>query len=183
MIRKILLAGGVCVAGVALAAGPAAAHECFNVSRSAQANSEIAAHSNGWFDIQTSQLVAILVSGCLAAPDPTCPPTDAIPGLSANDVAYIQNPANDVVGEILGFVPRSQAVTDLMAFTSVVAADAATCNVPLDYLTKPNSTAAGGAPTKVVTNGTGIDHFPEVYHDQLVAGYTAAYSGAQVICP
>jgi hypothetical protein len=175
---------GVCVSGIALAAGPAAAHECFNASRSDQANAEIAAHSNGWFDIQTSQLVAILVSGCIQAPSPNCPPTDAIPGLSANDLAYIQNPANDVVGEILGFVqPRSQAVTDLMTFTSQVAVDAATCGVPMDYLTKPNSTAAGGAPTKVVTNGTGIDHFPDVYNAQLIAAYTAVYFNTTVTCP
>jgi hypothetical protein len=177
--------GGAAVgAALVLMAGTASAHECFNASRSAQADAEIAQHAHGWFDIHTSQFVAIFVSGCIQTGDAGCPiTTTAIPGLANADIAYIQDPTHDVISEILGFAPASMAVTDLLAFTNQVATAASTCGVPLDYLTKPNSTAAGGAPTKVVTNGVGIDHFPDVYGGQLVAAYNAIYNNVAVVCP
>src|SRR5438552_3093656 len=103
-LRRIMLLGGVGVIAVALAAGPASAHECFNASRPDQANSVIAQHSHGWFDIQTSQLVAFLVASCIQQPGPDCPPTP--PSLSADDVAYLQStPFDQIAGEILGFAP------------------------------------------------------------------------------
>jgi hypothetical protein len=46
-MRKLLAAVGVAGLIVALAAGPASAHECYNASRSAQGNAQIAANSNG----------------------------------------------------------------------------------------------------------------------------------------
>jgi hypothetical protein len=170
--------GVAAVAGVAIAAGPVAAHECFNASRSDQANQEIAQHSNGWFNITTPQILAILISGCIQSNDAGCPITTT--GLlSPTDTAYIQDPANDIPGEILGFTtPQSPAVQDLLAFTNEVATQAeCVYGVPASYLTKPNSTAAGGAPTKVVSNGTGIDHFPDVYGQSLIASYNFVYGG------
>jgi hypothetical protein len=41
---------------------------------------------------------------------------------------------------------------------------------------------AGGAPGKVVTNGKGVEHFPDVYIDQLLAGYSAALGGSASDC-
>jgi hypothetical protein len=46
-MRKLLAAVGVAGLIVALAAGAASAHECYNASRSAQGNAQIAANSNG----------------------------------------------------------------------------------------------------------------------------------------
>jgi hypothetical protein len=46
-MRKLLAAVGVAGLIVALAAGPASAHECYNASRSAQGNASVAANSNG----------------------------------------------------------------------------------------------------------------------------------------
>jgi hypothetical protein len=159
-----------------LLAGPASAHECFNASRSAQAEAAIAKHSHGWFDIQTSQLLAIFVTSCTQQPGPDCPPTP--PTLTSADVAYLQSTSFDqILGEIFGAVPRSTAVTNLMTFTDQVATIAGGCGVPTHYLTLNNATAAGGAPAKVVTNGKGIDHFPDVYGAQLFAAYGQALGG------
>src|SRR6516164_6671212 len=117
--RAGFIVGGATLA-LALVAGPASAHECFNVSRSARANSVIAQHSHGWFDIQTSQFLAIFVASCVQQPAPGCPPTP--PTLTDSDVAYLQStPFEQIVGEILGFAPRSTAVTDLLTFTDQVA--------------------------------------------------------------
>ena len=57
-------------------------------------------------------------------------------------------------------------------------ADAASqLGVPTHYLTLNNASAAGGAPAKVVTNGKGIDHFPDVYGDQLIGSFFGVYCG------
>ena len=58
-----------------------------------------------------------------------------------------------------------------------VAAAAADLGVPTHYLTLAHATAAGGAPSKVATNGKGIDHFPDVYGGQLFAAYVSVYCG------
>jgi hypothetical protein len=175
-LRRIVLLGGASVASVALAVAPVSAHECFNASRSDRANTVIAQHSHGWFDIQTSQFIAILVASCVQGPGPDCPPTP--PSLTPDDVAYLQTTNfEQIIGEIFGFAPRSTAVTDLLAFTGQVATIAGGCGVPTHFLTLSNATAAGGAPSKVVTNHKGIDHFPDVYGQQLLAAYTQALGG------
>src|SRR2546426_11563602 len=104
------------VAMVALAASLAFGHECFNANRSTRANTVIAQHAHGWFDIHTSQLVAILLVSCIQQPSSDCPPP---PTLSAADIAALQSgDFETLVGEILGFVPPGAAVTDLLAFTT-----------------------------------------------------------------
>jgi hypothetical protein len=173
--RAAVIVGGATLA-LALVAGPASAHECFNVSRSAQADSAIAKNSHGWFDIQTTQFLAIFVASCVQQPSSDCPPTP--PTLTDADIAYLQStPFDQIIGEIFGFAPRSTAVTDLLTFTDQVATITAGCGVPTHYLTLNNASAAGGAPAKNVTNGKGIDHFPDVYGAQLQAAYGEALGG------
>jgi len=160
----------------------ASAHECFNASRSAQANSVIAQHSHGWFDIQTSQIAAILVVSCLQTPGPDCPPPP--PSLSPGEINDLKTGGFEfLVGQILGFVPTGPAVNDLLAFTSRVATEAACLGVPTHYLTLANATAAGGAGGKsVTTDGKGIDHFPDVYGQQIGAAYATVLSGGPSAC-
>lgn len=166
----------------------ASAHECFNTSWSARANSEIAQHSHGWFDIQTWQLTAIFAGTC----DPTtggCPPLP--PGTAAVTTV---NP-DLLVGAILGFVPDPSAVmspAQYDAFTALVSfsQDVATVaheqfGVPTNYLTLANATAAGGADHSgqdVTADGHGIEHFPDVYGAQLMAAYQQVFCGL-VTCP
>jgi hypothetical protein len=182
-VRRIVMCGGVVVAALILAAVPASAHECLNSSRTAKANEMIAAHSKGWFDIQTSQLLGIFIISCIEQPSSDCPP---IPSqiTAADQTAIQQGDFEELLGELFGFVtPTSQAITDVLAFTNAVASVANTCfDVPLHYLTLNNATAAGGAPAKVTTNGKGIDHFPDLYNDQLFASYLQVYTG-QPGCP
>src|SRR5213594_246091 len=131
--RKTGMTVAGAVAMVALAAGLAFGHECFNANRSARANTVIAQHAHGWFDIHTSQLVAILIVSCIQQPSSDCPPP---PPLSAADVAALQAGNFEIlVGEILGFAPRETAVTDLMAFTTQVENEASCLGVPTHYLT------------------------------------------------
>lgn len=167
---KLALAGLAAATSVALLASSAGAHECFNTERAAQADASIAAHSHGWFDMQTSSLLAIFISGqdpALASADP-----------------------GTVIGVILGFAPPSALTADQLAaltadeqVASAAAADAACMGVPTHYLTLANATAAGGADKSaqnVTGNGKGIDHFPDLYGAQLtqaiedVAGDTSA---------
>lgn len=180
LLRRTILFGGVVIAAMVMAAVPASAHECFNASRADQANAAIAKHSHGWFDIQTSQFLAIFVVSCVQdSSQPGCPPTPPTV-TSPDDVSYIQNATFDqLLGEIFGFVqPQSQAVADVMTFTTEVASIANTCfAVPTHYLTLNNATAGGGAPAKNATNGKGIDHFPDLYSDQLFTSYVAAFTG------
>lgn len=182
LVRRTLAFGGVVVAALVMAALPASAHECFNASRAAQADAAIAAHSHGWFDIQTSQLLGIFVVSCVQVPSSDCPPTP--PNLTAGDITYIQTTSFDqLLGELFGFAPQSTAIADVLAFTDQVATMANTCfGVPLHYLTLNNATAAGGAPAKVTTDGKGIDHFPDVYGEQLFASYFQVLTG-QTGCP
>jgi hypothetical protein len=181
--RKFGLTVGAAVAAVALAAGPAFAHECFNASRTERANTVIAQHSHGWFDIHTSQFLGIFVLFCIQAPSADCPPP---PPLSAADLAALQSGNPDtLVGEILGFVPPETAVTNLLAFTSEVETEAACLAVPTHFLTLNNATAAGGAEKnggKVLTDGKGIDHFPEVYGEQLMTAYQTVLLGTPSAC-
>ena len=170
------------VAMVALSAGLASGHECFNANRAARADAVIAQHSHGWFDIHTSQLVAILLVSCIQQPAGDCPPP---PPLSATDVASLQGGNFEaLVGEILGFVPREAAVTDLMDFTTRIETEAACLGVPTHYLTLANATAAGGAENAngVVANGKGIEHFPEVYGQQLFTAYATVLLGTPSAC-
>jgi hypothetical protein len=168
---------------VTLTAGLVFGHECFNASRSARANTVIGQHSHGWFDIHTSQLIAILIVSCVQQPSGDCPPP---PPLSAADFAALK--AGDfekLVGEILGFVPPESAVTDLLAFTTRVENEAACLGVPKHYLTLSNATAAGGADKnagQVVANGKGIEHFPEVYGQQIFTAYATVLSGTPSAC-
>ena len=171
--RRVATISVAAAAAVGLMASQASAHECFNASRTAQANTQIAAHSHGWFDIQTWQLLSIFDGQC----DPSqgqCGPV--IPGTEA--LANVDS--NTLIGVILGFAPPtvqvlgSQDAVDaffaLKAFNLQVAAAAAALGVPTHYLTLNNATAAGGAgnsPQGVATNGKGIDHFPDVYGDVL----------------
>jgi hypothetical protein len=175
-IRRLSITVVAAVAVMGLLASQADAHECFNASRSSQANAQIAAHSHGWFDIQTWQLLSIFDGQC----DPSqgsCTP--AIPGTEA--LAGVD--PNTLIGVILGFAPPaalgSQAAIDafnvLEAFNKQVADAAALLGVPTHYVTLNNATAAGGAPGKVTTNGKGIDHFPDLYGGQLMSSFIAVF--------
>jgi len=168
---------------VALTIGLASAHECFNASRSARANSVIAQHAHGWFDIQTAQFLAIGIVSCLQQPAGDCPPT---PPLSSGDLTSLQTGDFDaLVGEILGFAPAEPAVTNLLAFTSQVEHEAACLGVPTHFLTLANATGAGGTErrdTRVTADGTGIDHFPEVYGEQLYTAFATVLQGGQSAC-
>lgn len=180
LVRRCVTTTIASMAVVGLLASQAGAHECFNTSRSAMAEQQIAAHSHGWFDIQTWQLLAIF-DGLPCDPS-SGPCTPAIPGteaLSSVDPGLL-------IGVILGFAPPaalgSQAAIDafgvLVSFNQAVADQAAQSGVPTHYLTLNNATAGGGAgnsPRGVTTDGKGIDHFPDVYGNQLFAAFFAVY--------
>jgi hypothetical protein len=172
-----------------LTAGVALAHECFNASRSAQADQMIALHSHGHFDLQTSQFYSLF----LGTPcDPTsgpCPPvpTDVQPLIDAQTSGALD--PNTVVGVILGFAPESalgspdviSAYEALVDLSGLAATDAACLGVPTHYVTNSNSTMAGGAPEKVVTNGKGVEHFPDLYGDQLIQAYGTVLASGQTL--
>jgi hypothetical protein len=40
---------------------------------------------------------------------------------------------------------------------------------------------AGGAPEKVVTNGKGVEHFPDLYGDQLLQAYGTVFATGQTL--
>jgi hypothetical protein len=177
-VRRLTFTVAAAAAAVSLFATQADAHECFNVNRSTQANNQIAAHSHGWFDIQTWQLLSIFDGQC----DPTqggCLPT--IPGTEAlADVGF-----DTLIGVILGFAPPAAlgspeaiaAFNVLKDFNMEVADAASQAGVPTHYLTLNNASAAGGAPGKVTTNGKGIDHFPDVYGGQLMDAFMTTFCG------
>jgi hypothetical protein len=178
------VAGGT---AITRAAGPALAHECFNTSRSSTADAVIAQHSHGWFDIQTWQLYAILAS----TPDSGMPmPNGVKPLLDAQ--ASGQLDPELLIGVILGFAPAAALGPDLqssysalVSFARTAAEDAACLGVPTHYLTLAHATAAGGADhsgRNVTSDGRGIDHFPDVYMNQLIQGYIAALSGSASDC-
>lgn len=172
-----------------LTAGAAFAHECYNASRSAQADQMIALHSNGHFDLQTAQFYSLF----LGTPcDPTlgpCPPVPANvqPLINAQTSGALD--PNTVVGVILGFAPESalgspeviSAYEALVNLSGLAAADAACLGVPTHYVTNSNSTMAGGAPEKVVTDGKGVEHFPDVYGSQLLQAYGTVFASGQTL--
>jgi hypothetical protein len=172
-----------------LTAGVAFAHECFNASRSAQADQMIAQHSKGHYDLQTSQFYALF----LGTPcDPTsgpCPPipADVLPLIEAQTSGALD--PNTVVGVILGFAPEGalgspeviSAYEALVNLSELAAADAACLGVPTHYVTNSNSTMAGGAPEKVVTNGKGVEHFPDVYGSQLLQAYGTVFANGEAL--
>jgi hypothetical protein len=180
MFRRLAMATGGTVVVLALTAGTAFAHECFNASRSAQADAQIGAHSNGHFDIQTSQLLSILLGTCTSQ----CPVTLTAPvqDLVNNEILGNVDP-NTVISVIFGFAPESTLGSfsgdfdALVTLSQQVAADASCLGVPTSYVTNTNATMAGGAPTKVVTNGVGVEHFPDVYGAQLMAAYKNIVGG------
>src|SRR5215468_9983873 len=49
--RKICVVAAGSAFALAAMAGPAAAHECFNASRSAQGNASVGAHSAAWMQV------------------------------------------------------------------------------------------------------------------------------------
>ena len=188
MKRRLLLF--VSVAAVALSLASAAfAHECFNASRSAQADQMIAQHSKGHYDFQTWQLYALFVgTPCDPASGPCAPvPSDVQPLIDAQTSGALD--PNTVVGVILGFAPESalgtpelmSAYDALVALSGLAATDAACLGVPTHYVTNSNSTMAGGAPQKVVTNGKGVEHFPDVYGNQLFQAYGTVFSTGQTL--
>jgi len=131
-MRKIL--GVVAVAGlaVALAAGPAFAHECYNTSRSTKGNTQIAAHSPSFV---TFDAVAM---GFL-----TGPPEEGGPGLCEAGAQWLvdQSHAASEAGT-LDFDP------------SIVVSIRVTQAGGIDH--SPSARAAAN-----LSNGTGIDHLAE----------------------
>jgi hypothetical protein len=171
---------------VAVTAGPASAHECFNTQRSAQADSVIAQHSHGWFDIQTWQLLGIFLGTPCDPSSGPCPPlpADVQPLIDAQTSGDLSPDA--VIGALLGFADPSQVFTPdqldafdaLVALAQTTAADAACLGVPTHYLTLSNATAAGGAvhsPNNITADGKGIDHFPDLYGAQLFQAYGTVF--------
>jgi hypothetical protein len=187
LMRRCVTTTITSLAVVGLLASQARAHECFNTQRSAAAETQIAAHSHGWFDIQTWQLLAIFDGTPCDPSSGPCTPT--IPGTEA--LASVDPEL--LIGVILGFAPPaalgSPAAVDafnvLVAFNQAVADAAAQNGVPTHYLTLANATAAGGAthsPQGVTTDGKGIDHFPDVYGSQLFAAFQTVFC-ADFSCP
>jgi hypothetical protein len=164
---------------------PVLAHECFNASRTDKASEIIAQHSHGWFDIQVSQFLAIGIASCIQNPGGDCPPP---PPLSPQDMTALQNGNLDqLIGEILGFIPAEPAITNLLAFTTLVQNEAACLGVPTHFLTLANATAAGGTEkgnsnSDVTSDGKGIDHFPEAYGPQLFQAIGTVLSGTPSAC-
>jgi len=188
MKHRIVLFVGVAVAALSLASA-AFAHECFNASRSAQADQQLAQHSNGHFDFQTWQLYALFVGTPCDPTGGAClpVPSDVQPLIDAQTSGALD--PNTVVGVILGFAPESalgspdliSAYDALATLSGLAAADAACLGVPTHYVTNSNSTMAGGAPEKVVTNGKGVEHFPDVYFDQLMHAYSTVFGSGQTL--
>ncbi len=187
-MRVRLAAVAVGVVGLfALTAGAAFAHECFNASRSAQADQMLAQHSNGHYDFQTWQLFALFAgTPCDPTGGPCLPvPSGVQPLLDAQTSGALD--PNTVVGVILGFAPEAalgspdviQAYEALVAYSGMAATDAACLGVPTHYITNSNATMAGGAPNKVVTNGKGVEHFPDVYGQQLFQAYGTVFASGQ----
>ena len=176
-LRKSFAAVVAVVAIGLVAAVPAWAHECFNTQRASQADAMLASHSHGWFDIQTWQLLGIFTGTC----DPSSGGCLPVPAAFADIQTFgVSNP-EALIGVILGFAPVSSLPPPVAtefpgwaAFLQSAAVAAAGLGVPTHYLTLNNATAAGGAnksPNNVTSNGKGIDHFPDVYGNQLVAAY------------
>ena len=180
--RRVGLLGAVAIVAMTTA-GIAHAHECFNASRPERANAIIAQHSHGWFDFQTSQFLAIGLLSCIQSPGSDCPPA---PPLAGPDLDALHSGNFDaLVAQILGFAPAGPAVTNLLAFTSRVANEAACLGVPTHFLTLVHATAAGGAEKHGgdgLSDGRGIDHFPEVYGDRLTTAFVTVVQHLPSAC-
>jgi hypothetical protein len=172
-----------------LTAGVALAHECFNASRSAQADQMIALHSHGHYDLQTAQFYALFLGTPCDPMSGPCPPipADVQPLIDAQTGGALD--PNTVVGVILGFAPESalgspeaiSAYDALVNLSGLAATDAACLGVPTHYVTNSNATMAGGAPEKVVTNGKGVEHFPDVYGEQLLQAYGTVFATGETL--
>lgn len=187
-LRVVAVTAGA-VALFGLTAGVAFAHECFNASRSAQADQMIASHSHGHFDLQTSQFYALFLGTPCDSTSGPCPPIPAtVQPLIDAETSGALDP-NTVVGVILGFAPENalgspeviSAYEALVNLGGLAATDAACLGVPTHYVTNSNSTMAGGAPEKVVTNGKGVEHFPDVYGEQLSQAYWTVFDTGQTL--
>jgi hypothetical protein len=66
-MKKLLAGLAISGFGIALAAGPAFAHDCYNTSRSAQGNAQLAAHSPSFMTFNTAAM------GFLTSPPPDGP--------------------------------------------------------------------------------------------------------------
>jgi hypothetical protein len=75
-LRLAVVAVGV-VGVLGLTAGAAFAHECFNASRSAQADQMIAQHSKGHYDFQTWRLYGLFLGTPCDPNSGLCPPIPA----------------------------------------------------------------------------------------------------------
>jgi hypothetical protein len=190
-VRLRLTVIGAVIVGALAVTSVAFAHECFNVSRSAQADQMIAQHSKAHYDFQTWQLYGLFLGTPCDPSSGPCPPIPANvqPLIDAQTNGSLST--DTVIGVLLGFAPKSalgsQANMDaydaLVALSQLSATDAACLGVPTHYITNMNSTMAGGAPEKVVTNGKGVEHFPDVYGNQLFQAYgTVLGSGTAADC-
>jgi hypothetical protein len=78
---------------------------------------------------------------------------------------------------------RARRYDALVTLGGLAATDAACLGVPTHYVTNSKATMAGGAPEKVVTNGKGVEHFPDVYGEQLLqASGTVFATGETLDC-
>lgn len=180
------MVGALAVTSVAFA------HECFNASSSARAAQMIAQHSKGHYDFQTWQLYGLFLGTPCDPSSGPCPPIPANvqPLIDAQTSGALST--DTVIGVLLGFAPKSAlgsaaniaAFDALVALSQLSATDAACLGVPTHFITNAHATMAGGAPEKVVTNGKGIDHFPDVYGNQLFQAYGTVYgTGLAGDCP
>jgi hypothetical protein len=188
--RVRLAAVAVGVAGLfGVTAGVAFAHECYNASSSAQADQMIAQHSKGHYDLQTSQFYALFLGTPCDPTSAPCPPLPAdVQPLIGAETSGALDP-NTVVGVILGFAPESalgspeviSAYEALVNLSGLAATDAACLGVPTHYVTNSKATMAGGAPEKVVTDGKGVEHFPDVYGSQLLQAYRTVFASGETL--
>ena len=191
-IRLRLAVVGAGVVGALVLTGVAFAHECFNASAAVRAQQMIAQHSNGHYDFQTWQLYGFFLGLPCDPSSGPCPPIPAnVQPLIDAQTSGALSP-DTVIGVLLGFAPESalgsaalmNAYDALVALSNLAATDAACLGVPTHFLTNAHATMAGGAPEKVVTNGKGIDHFPDVYGNQLFQAYGTVYGTGQALdCP
>ncbi len=131
-MRKILGVVAVAALAVALAAGPAFAHECYNASRSVNGNTQIAAHSPSF---STFDEVAM---GFL-----TSPPEEGGPGLCTAG-------AQQVIDEVHAAVEAGTLDFDV----SIVVSNRTVQAGGIDH--SPSARAQSN-----LTNGTGIDHLAD----------------------
>ncbi len=144
--RRLLIS--LALASLLAVAIPASAlgFECINTSRSDQGNAG-AAQSNGWVTLPLAELFAFAI--------------------------FIVD--NDLESEfgLPELPPRSPEQIPTMASLALAA------GVPDGFLVNAHAVAAGGVhrngdPSGVLSNGRGIDHFPDAYGEELIGAYLAA---------